>query len=264
MYYTMQKKMIEMKMEDYNKSKEQLVKELSELRQENKSLKLLVQKTDKLESVITELKSAEKSLRDSEERYRIVSSLTTDYIFHLIVGEDDRIRIDMLSDNFPAATNRTIQDVVTPDLWADFIHPDDLGKLMNSLHLLITEGGNAEVECRSILANGTVRSLFVVSQAIRESPSGRTTAIVGAVKDYTIRKKAELALATEQKLLRTLVDLLPAFVYKKDCESRFEVANYACAAYMGAASPQELIGKTDYDFYSPEAAASFRSDEIEV
>jgi PAS domain S-box-containing protein len=253
-----------MEMEDYKKSKEQLVKELSELRQENDSLKLLVKKTDLLESVIKELKSEERSLRDSEESYRIVSSLTTDYIFHLTVGEDDRIKVDMLSDNFPTATNRTIQDVVTPDLWADFIHPDDLGKLMNSLHLLLTEGGSAEVECRSTLANGAIRSLYVVSHAIRQSPSGRTTAIVGAVKDYTIRKKAELALATEQKLLRTLVDLLPAFVYVKDFESRFEVANDACAAYMGATSPQELIGKTDYDFYSPEAAAIFRSDEIEV
>ena len=77
-------------------------------------------------------------------------------------------------------------------------------------------------------------------------------------------KRTVEALATERNLLRTLVDLLPASVYVKDCESRFLVANPACATLMGAASEQELIGKTDADFYSSEAAAEFRREELEV
>ena len=71
-------------------------------------------------------------------------------------------------------------------------------------------------------------------------------------------------MSIEQKLLRTLVDLLPALIYVKDKESRFILANESCARYMGASSPQELIGKTDADFYPPEIAAGFRSQELEV
>ena len=62
----------------------------------------------------------------------------------------------------------------------------------------------------------------------------------------------------------TLVDLLPAFIYIKDTDSRFQIVNAACARYMGASSPKELIGKTDKDFYQPEVAAGFRDDEIKV
>jgi PAS domain S-box-containing protein len=78
------------------------------------------------------------------------------------------------------------------------------------------------------------------------------------------RVEAEEALASERTLLRTLVDLQPTFIYIKDRNSRFLVVNMGCAQYMGASSPQELIGKTDVDFYPKEAAATFRSEEIRV
>jgi PAS domain S-box-containing protein len=95
-------------------------------------------------------------------------------------------------------------------------------------------------------------------------PLGSAVGAIVAHTDITERKKAEEALAHEQKLLRTLVELLPTVVFVKDRESRFMLANVACAKCMGAASPDELIGKTDADFYPPEAAAGMRNDELAV
>jgi PAS domain S-box-containing protein len=68
----------------------------------------------------------------------------------------------------------------------------------------------------------------------------------------------------ERTLLVTLVDMLPAYIYIKDCESRFQIVNLACARFMGASSTKELIGKTDRDFYPSDVAASFRADELNV
>ena len=68
----------------------------------------------------------------------------------------------------------------------------------------------------------------------------------------------------DQQLLRTLVDLLPAFVYVKDRDSRFLLANESCARYMGAVSSQSMIGKTDADFYPKHLAEGFRAEELEV
>ncbi len=251
-------------MKDHIKSNEQLIKELAELHMENNSLKLQVAEAQKAASVTDDLRKAEKALRESEERYRIISSLTTDYIFRLKVAEDGGIKTDMISENFFTKTNRTIDDISTPDLWSKIIHPDDLEKLMTGLHLLISEGGSIEVECRSFLDDGAIRSVLVVANAIKNDARDSIKEIIGAVKDISTRKKAEAALANEQTLLRILVDLLPSFVYVKDRESRFLVANNACAHYMGASSPQELIGKTDADFYLPEVAVNLRSDELEV
>ena len=50
-------------------------------------------------------------------------------------------------------------------------------------------------------------------------------------------------------------------IYVKDTQSRFIAANLATAQIMGAATPNDLLGKTDADFYPQEMAAEYRADE---
>jgi PAS domain S-box-containing protein len=68
------------------------------------------------------------------------------------------------------------------------------------------------------------------------------------------------ALAHERNVLRTMVDLIPAFIYAKDAQSRFTACNELVARRMGA-SPEDLIGKTDFDFFPREMAEKFFADE---
>ena len=65
----------------------------------------------------------------------------------------------------------------------------------------------------------------------------------------------------ERNLLRTLIDTVPANVYIKDAQSRFVDANLETTLELGAKSPNELIGKTDFDFFSPELAGKYFADE---
>lgn len=83
-------------------------------------------------------------------------------------------------------------------------------------------------------------------------------------KEITQRKRAEEILAEERNLLRTLTDNLPDYIYAKDTESRFLVANIAVARLMGVTSGEELLGKTDFDFYPKELATQYYSDEQEL
>ncbi len=73
--------------------------------------------------------------------------------------------------------------------------------------------------------------------------------------------EAERKLAEERNMLRTLIDALPDFIYVKDTESRFIAGNLAVARLMGAKSPDDLIGKTDFDFYPQEHAEPYFNDE---
>lgn len=72
------------------------------------------------------------------------------------------------------------------------------------------------------------------------------------------------ALESERALLRTLIDQIPDLVYVKDRECRFVVANMATAMLMGASKPDDLIGRSDHDFYPPDMADTFRIDERAV
>jgi PAS domain S-box-containing protein len=91
--------------------------------------------------------------------------------------------------------------------------------------------------------------------------------IVGSVvtfRDISERKRAEEALAYDRSLLRTLIDHLPDIVYAKDTESRKLLANKADVRFMGAENPDDVIGKTDFDFYPYEQAARFYADDMQV
>ena len=76
--------------------------------------------------------------------------------------------------------------------------------------------------------------------------------------------------AREQQLkasnlkLRTLIDNLPDLIYIKDAQSRFTACNRAVAECMGAATPEELTGKTDLDFYPKEQASQYYADEQKI
>jgi PAS domain S-box-containing protein len=69
---------------------------------------------------------------------------------------------------------------------------------------------------------------------------------------------------TEALVFRTLIDLMPDRIYAKDTESRFILANKAVAYYMGKSSPEEMIGKTDFDFYDEQTAAGYFAVEQEL
>ena len=80
----------------------------------------------------------------------------------------------------------------------------------------------------------------------------------------TERKRAEEALANERNTLRTLIDNLPDNIFIKDVESRFVISNLAHAHLLRAKTPDEIVGKTDFDIFPPELAASYYADEQAV
>lgn len=75
------------------------------------------------------------------------------------------------------------------------------------------------------------------------------------------RPQMEASLAQERNLLRTLIENLPDYIYVKDTESRFVLVNTAIVRQLGAATPDEVIGKTDFDFHPLELAQQYRADE---
>jgi PAS domain S-box-containing protein len=78
------------------------------------------------------------------------------------------------------------------------------------------------------------------------------------------RLRAEETLSKERQALRALIDNVPDFMYVKDTESRFVVANATVVRSMRLKAPEELLGKTDLDFYPHELANAFYQDEQNV
>jgi PAS domain S-box-containing protein len=68
----------------------------------------------------------------------------------------------------------------------------------------------------------------------------------------------------ELRMLRALIDNLPDFLYAKDANSRFVIANMAVATNAGTQTPGDLVGKTDFDLFPKELAQNYYEDEQKI
>jgi PAS domain S-box-containing protein len=64
-------------------------------------------------------------------------------------------------------------------------------------------------------------------------------------------------------LLSTVIDTVPDYIYVKDRDSRFIVCNHAVAENLGLPMDQ-ILGKTDFDFFPAELAQQYFDDEQSV
>lgn len=89
----------------------------------------------------------------------------------------------------------------------------------------------------------------------------RITHYLAIKDDITEHKLAEEALAKERNLLRTLINHLPDYIYIKDLESRFILANEASVRSLNFSCLDDLLGKTDFDLFPRDLAERFYADE---
>jgi PAS domain S-box-containing protein len=79
--------------------------------------------------------------------------------------------------------------------------------------------------------------------------------------DVSEPKRVEQELANERHYLNALMDNIPDTIYFQDTEGRFLRINKAQARLLGVDDPTEALGKTDFDYFPPEVARSFRETE---
>ena len=67
--------------------------------------------------------------------------------------------------------------------------------------------------------------------------------------DITEQRRAEQALREREELLQTIIDNAPMFIYAKDLDGRYTLANRRAIKLFGD-SPQAIMGKTDRELFS--------------
>ncbi len=102
---------------------------------------------------------------------------------------------------------------------------------------------------------------LLTSKVPYRNAAGEIEGLIGIGRDITALKRAEEEVARSERLMRTLIDAMPDYIYAKDAAGRFVLSNLAHAQLRGLASDKDLIGKTDFDFYPPELAEQFAASE---
>lgn len=85
--------------------------------------------------------------------------------------------------------------------------------------------------------------------------------IYNAARNITERKQAEDALRKSKDLLRSIVENTPLCIFWKDYDLRYLGCNTQFAKDAGYSSPDELVGKTDFEMGWRDQAELYRADD---
>lgn len=210
---------------------------------------------------ITNRKQVEQALKTSEERLRLAIAATKLGTWQLDIKTRQRTWSAKSRKLFGLGPEVELTDEYILPL----IHPDDFERLQQALSDALLPGSKRELHLEFRIVREPEKEIrWIESQGHVLYENGEPMRVIGTMLDITDRKVAEQALQQERRLLRTLIDMLPDYVYLKDTESKFLACNKACAHLMAMSSPSELFGKTDADFYPAELAEQFRADEVKV
>jgi PAS domain S-box-containing protein len=83
-------------------------------------------------------------------------------------------------------------------------------------------------------------------------------------QDRHARRRTEQSLVHERNRLQTLMDHIPDSIYFKDLQGRFVLVNTYMARIFHSDHPQDVVGKSDFDFFTKEHAQPAYDDEQEI
>jgi two-component system cell cycle sensor histidine kinase/response regulator CckA len=142
---------------------------------------------------------AEAALRDSEERYRVISELVSDYAFAYQVTPEGTLALDWITDAYTRITGYTIEEMHTAEHSAAIVHPDDR-PIADQRHQRLLAGQSAVCEYRVVAKDGRILWLRHYDRPVWDATAGRVVRGYGAVQDITKIKQLEQQLTQAQKM----------------------------------------------------------------
>ncbi len=194
---------------------------------------------------------AENALRTSEERYRVVSELTSDYAYSLLVDSGGRLTLDWVTDAFTRITGFTGEEVAQRGGWITLAHPEDVERAVSNARTVF-QGNSNVFEFRIVTKAGETRWLRSYNRPIWNAEQQRVERIVGAGQDITEHKQAEAALRESDQRYRQLFDSSPDPMWVYDLTTRgFLAVNNAAVERYGYSRNDFLAMRLD-DIRLPE------------
>jgi len=211
-----------------------------------------------------------KTLRDaitraqrSEEKYRLISSVSSDYAFESRINENDLGETIWLAGAFEKMTGYTPDEYIKAGGWYAHIHPDDLDQDAEDMKKLLRNEAILGSEIRTFAKNGDIRWERVFAHPIWDKKANRLVGILGAVQDITEKKEAEKKLQDSLHQQEAILNNIPDMAWMKDLDSRYIAVNEQFLRVSGLTT-EDVIGKTDAEIWERSFAEMYRKDDLEV
>jgi PAS domain S-box-containing protein len=213
---------------------------------------------------ITKRKQAEEALRASEERYRIVSELISDYAFSQRIEPDGSFTGEWLTDSFERMTGYTIDDLREANDPGMLYHPDDRARVYADTKL-VQRGEPVNAEYRIVTKSGETRWIYMRRQPVRQGDALR---YYGIAQDITERKQAEEALKMSEERYRIVSELISDYAFsiriEPDNTPVLEWITEAFERITGYSPSKDINAHGNFSLFHPGDQARAEADVEQV
>ncbi|HET9909871.1 MAG TPA: ATP-binding protein [Anaerolineales bacterium] len=137
-----------------------------------------------------EVRAALNRAQTSEERYRLISEVTSDYTFSTEFNAKGNISGFWAGGAFEKITGYTIKEYSNLESWRSRLHPDDFEKdAQNTLDL--KQNRSFVSDLRLYRKDGDLRWIRIYANPVWNQKEDRLARVVGAVQDITEQRRAE-------------------------------------------------------------------------
>ncbi|MFN8399227.1 MAG: PAS domain S-box protein [Anaerolineales bacterium] len=209
------------------------------------------------------LKDAIIRAQRSEEKYRLISSVSSDYAFESRINDNELGEAIWIAGAFEKMTGYTPEEYIQAGGWYAHIHPDDLEQDMDDMKKLLKNEAVLGSEIRTFAKDGALRWERVFAHPIWDEKENKLVGILGAVQDITERKVADQKLRDSLHQQEAILNNIPDMAWMKDLDSRYIAVNEQFLRISGLRA-EEVVGKTDKEIWEPSFAEMYRHDDLEV
>jgi PAS domain S-box-containing protein len=219
---------------------------------EDRRMVELVKSVVKQLGLFIERKRSEDALRSSMATNRALINAIPDWLF--------RINRNGIFVNFKSANKYTCSIVPNNSLLGKHvgeIFPAEVAALMlDAVQKALETNEMQLLECQ--LPSGSELRYYEIRFAVSSDNE-----VMASARDISDRKQAEEELKRQERLLKAILNNIPDMAWLKDREGRFIAVNEAFCQLV-VLDAEDILGKTDFDFYIPEVAQQYREDELEI
>lgn len=214
-------------------------------------------------SDITERKKLDETLRDSQKQFVALTSNIPGVIYRC--ANDPHWTMRFISNEIEFITGYPAADFLNNIVrsFVSIIHPDDLDKVKAAVQEGVRKKESFEIRYRLIHKEGRIIPVFEKGRGVFNE-HGDLICLDGAIFDVSREERYQTEIEQSQHLLKKIINLIPLRIFWKDRSLKYLGANEAFAKDAGLESPEDLIGKDDYQMKWSEQAELYRADDMEV
>ncbi|MBI9073567.1 MAG: PAS domain S-box protein [Melioribacteraceae bacterium] len=183
---------------------------------------------------ITKTKESAELLKENEEKYRLIASLTSDYIFSVNINKDGKKELSWVAGSLEEITGYDLESYKKAGGWQGLLHPEDIEKDNSSFNRLL-QNERVVDEVRTYKKDGSLCWVRSMGYPIWNEKENRVTGIVGAVTDITKEKRDRNLQQIQYNIARSVVSsksLTELFIIvKQELNNIFNTKNFYIALY---------------------------------